>query len=151
MAIYAIGDLHLSLSVQKPMDVFPGWENYTERITNNWIKKIKDNDTVVLAGDTCWAMNLQEAVPDFALIHSLPGTKLLLKGNHDYWWNSAAKMNGLFQQNGFDSLRILHNNSYEVEGVNLCGSRGWLFENGQQHDDKIIRREAIRIERPWSA
>ncbi len=91
-------------------------------------------------------MSLAEALPDFRLLHKLPGTKILLKGNHDYWWTSYTKMMELFRDNGLDSLQILHNNSYSVEGVNICGSRGWLFESGEAHDDKIIRREAMRIE-----
>jgi len=146
MAIYVIGDLHLSTSSKKPMDIFQGWRNHTERLINNWQKNIKNEDTVVLAGDTSWGMSLDEAASDFALIHSLPGTKLILKGNHDYWWTSHTKMKNRFLQDGLDSLHILHNNSYEVEGVNLCGSRGWLFESGDTHDNKIINREAARIE-----
>jgi len=146
MAIYAIGDLHLSLTANKSMSIFPGWENYMEKIVNNWKKNIKPEDTVVLAGDTSWGMSLGEAMADFQLLHSLPGRKLILKGNHDYWWASYAKMMKAFAGEGLDSLDILHNNSYEVEGMALCGSRGWLFESGQAQDDKIIRREAIRIQ-----
>ena len=146
MAIYAIGDLHFSVAAKKPMDIFAGWDNHAEKIIQNWQKKIKQEDTVVLAGDTSWGMTLQQALPDFRLIHKLPGTKLILKGNHDYWWGSVAKMTGLFEQNGLDTLHILHNNSFFVEGVNICGSRGWMFESGEPHDDKIIKREAIRIE-----
>jgi predicted phosphohydrolase len=145
MSIYAIGDLHLSAAAEKPMDIFSGWEDHTTRIAENWRKKIKPEDTVVLAGDTSWGMSLAQAVPDFELIHELPGTKLLLKGNHDYWWSSAAKMNAVFAENGLTSLRLLHNSSYEAEGVFLCGSRGWLFETGEPHDEKLIRREAMRI------
>jgi len=146
MAIYAIGDLHLSAGVDKSMDIFTGWKDYTQKLCNNWKRKIREEDTVVLAGDISWGMTLEEALADFQLIHSLPGSKIILKGNHDYWWNSHRKMMGFFSGHGLDSIHILHNNSYTVEGVNLCGSRGWLFENGQPHDEKIINREAIRIE-----
>lgn len=147
MAIYAIGDLHLSVAAKKPMDIFSGWDDHAEKLIENWKKKITDDDTVVLAGDTSWGQMISQAVPDFRLIHRLPGKrKILLKGNHDYWWSSITKMNGTFAEHGLDSLCILHNNSYEVEGVQICGSRGWLFETGEPHDEKLIRREAIRIE-----
>lgn len=146
MAIYAIGDLHLSVAAKKPMDIFSGWENHMEKIVRNWERSVLPDDTVVLNGDTSWGMTLAQAMPDFRLIHSLPGQKVLIKGNHDYWWASAAKMKESFAENGLDSLHILHNNSFAVEGVHICGSRGWMFESGEAHDDKLIRREALRIE-----
>lgn len=147
MALFAIGDLHLSLSVEKPMDIFSGWHGYTERLCESWRSRITPEDTVVLAGDTSWGMTLDEALADLRLIDSLPGRqKLLLKGNHDYWWNSAGKMQNFFEANGLSTLKILHNNAYASDGFIICGSRGWIFENGQQHDDKIINREAGRIE-----
>jgi predicted phosphohydrolase len=147
MALYAIGDLHLSQGVKKPMDIFFGWEGYTERLVANWRRLVTASDTVVLAGDTSWGMTLEEALPDFILLNSLPGEKkLILKGNHDYWWTSAAKMRAFFEANGLNSLFILHNNAFAAGGFAVCGSRGWVFENGEPHDDKIINREAIRIE-----
>lgn len=146
MAIYAIGDLHLSVAAKKPMDIFSGWDDHAARICENWQKKITDDDTVILAGDTSWGMTLEQAVPDFRLIHKLPGKKILLKGNHDYWWGSMSKMNETLVAHGLDSLSILHNNSFQVEGKRICGSRGWMFESGEPHDDKLIRREAMRIE-----
>lgn len=146
MAIFTIGDLHLSLGGDKAMDKFPGWENYVERISENWHKMVKNEDTVIVAGDSSWGMTLEQSLPDFRFIDRLPGKKIILKGNHDYWWSSMNKMKGAFAQNGLSSLHILHNNSYEAEGVSICGSRGWLFENGQAHDGKIVRREAMRIE-----
>ena len=146
MAIYAIGDLHLSVAAKKPMDIFSGWDNHAEKLQENWNKKIAAEDTVILAGDTSWGMSLPQAVPDFRLIHNLPGQKLILKGNHDYWWASLTKMNTVLEEHGLTSIRFLHNNSYFVQGVHICGSRGWIFENGQPHDEKIIRREALRIE-----
>lgn len=146
MSLFAIGDLHLSLSAKKPMDIFKGWANHTEKLTEHWQSVVGAEDTVVLCGDTSWGMSFAEALEDFKLIHSLNGRKkLILKGNHDYWWNSAAKMRAFFDANGLDSLFILHNNAYEHEGFRISGSRGWIFENGQPHDDKIINREASRI------
>lgn len=146
MSIYAIGDLHLSVAAKKPMDIFQGWEDHAEKLIENWKKHISGEDTVVLAGDTSWGITLPQALPDFRLLQGLPGKKIILKGNHDYWWSSTSKMQELFLENGLDSLSILHNNSFTVEGIHICGSRGWMFESGEPHDDKLIRREAMRIE-----
>jgi predicted phosphohydrolase len=147
MALYAIGDPHLSLGAEKPMDIFAGWENYAEKLAENWRAAVSPEDTVVLAGDISWGMSLEESLPDFELINALPGAKkLILKGNHDYWWNSASKMRAFFDSHGLSTLNLLHNNAYALDGFAICGSRGWLFENGAPHDDKIINREAIRIE-----
>ena len=145
MAVFAIGDTHLSLSCPKPMDIFAGWEDYQQRLEYNWRAMVAPEDTVVVAGDISWAMRLEDTVADFDFLHRLPGRKLLLKGNHDYWWNTRTKMEGFFAQQGWSSLGILHNNAIEAEGVALCGSRGWIFENGQAHDAKVIMREAGRI------
>ena len=145
MALYAIGDLHLSLGTNKPMDVFgPKWANYVERIRENF-SKLNDDDVIVIAGDISWGMALEQSLPDFQFIDALPGRKILLKGNHDYWWATRAKMESFLEGNGLDSLSILHNNAVSVEGLSLCGSRGWMFEQGQEHDKKIINREAGRI------
>lgn len=146
MAIYAIGDLHLSLGADKPMDVFSGWENHVECLEINWKNKVRGKDTVILAGDSSWGMTLQDSLADFQFIDQLPGKKLILKGNHDYWWASVGKMNSFFQNHGLDSLNILHNNSYYADGCWICGSRGWIFEKGGTHDQKIINREAVRLE-----
>ena len=146
MAIFAIGDLHLSADGEKTMEIFGGWEDYQKRIVDNWNRSVKPEDTVVLAGDTSWGMSLEDAMPDFALLDSLPGIKIVLKGNHDYWWSSLTAMYKALESKGIQSIRFLHNNSYYFEGINLCGSRGWMFEKGQPHDQKIIRREAIRME-----
>ena len=151
MAIYAIGDLHLSLAAGKPMDVFEGWENYTQRIVDNWSSIVKPEDTVVLVGDISWGMDMKEAMPDFKLIEDLPGEKIILKGNHDYWWGSVTSMHKAFEENNITTIKFLHNNSYIVEGIGLCGSRGWMFESGQEHDAKIVRREAMRIEASLSS
>jgi len=146
MALYAIGDLHLSVAAKKPMDIFDGWQDHAEKLIENWERKIRPQDTVVLAGDISWGMDLAQAVPDFRLLHNLPGRKIILKGNHDYWWTSLTKMTETLENHELSSLSFLHNNSYFAEGVHICGSRGWMFENGQPHNEKIVRREAMRIE-----
>lgn len=145
MAIFTIGDLHLSLGSAKPMDIFPGWEGYLDKIKSNWLKLIKPEDTVVLVGDISWAIRLEDAKQDFTFLHELPGKKILLKGNHDYWWTTAKKMNQFFQDNGLDSLQILHNNTFEVEGVCICGSRSWMFDVNEPHDEKVMNRELGRL------
>lgn len=148
MAIYAIGDLHLSFSAQKPMDVFPGWTDYTARLQRNWKNLVKPEDTVVVAGDVSWAMTLADALEDFRFIDALPGRKLLMKGNHDYWWSTRAKMDRFLQKNGLATLSILHNNSVRCEEVWLCGSRGWFFEEGVGGESPLVTaREAGRIRR----
>ena len=144
MALYAIGDTHLSLASDKPMDVFGGgWEGYVDKLREGFAQ-VEDGDTVVLCGDLSWAMGLEEGREDFAFLNSLPGRKLMLKGNHDYWWNTAAKMNRFFQENGFASLNILHNNCYEYGAYAQCGTRGWFYE--ETGDQKVFRRELIRLE-----
>lgn len=145
MAIFAIGDLHLSFGAAKSMEVFPGWQNYTERLAANWNKLVGPEDTVVLAGDTSWAMRLEDTEADFRFIQQLPGQKLLLKGNHDYWWTTTNKMNRYFEHEGFDSLHIFHNNSFTVEGYALCGTRSWLFDVGEPQDEKVMNREVGRL------
>lgn len=145
MSIFAIADTHLSFGTNKPMDSFPGWADYVSRIEKNWHKLITDNDTVIIAGDISWAMNFEELRQDFAFLHTLPGKKIILKGNHDYWWNTATKMNRFITENGFDSLQILHNNAYTVEGVSICGSRGWMYEDIEGNDEKVLNREVGRL------
>lgn len=145
MAIYGIADLHLSLGTDKPMDIFQGWKDYVQRLEANWRAVVQAEDTVVIAGDISWAMSLDTAVEDFSFIHTLPGKKIILKGNHDYWWSTMRKMETFFAENGLDSIRVLHNNSYEAEGVHICGTRGWIFEKGKEHDKKIAAREAARL------
>lgn len=146
MSVFAIGDLHLSLGTDKQMDAFPGWQGYVERLTENWNRKITASDTIVLAGDTSWAMALEDTLPDFRFINALPGEKYLIKGNHDYWWSSKSKMEAFFAANGLYTLHILHNSAAEAEGAALCGTRGWLFEKGEAHDKKIVAREAARLQ-----
>ena len=118
---------------------------YVERLGRNWRKLIKPEDTIVLAGDISWAMRLNDTRRDFAFLQELPGQKLIMKGNHDYWWTTANKMNAYLKAEGFDTLHILHNNSYSVEGYALCGTRGWLFDVGEPHDEKVMNREIGRL------
>ena len=147
MALYAIGDLHLSLTVNKPMDVFgPGWANHTERLRDAF-SKLNDEDVVVLCGDSSWGIDFQQSLADFRFIDALPGKKLLLKGNHDYWWNTAAKMNRFFQENDITSIQLLHNNCYFYGDYALCGTRGWFYEEERSgHNEKMRNREVIRLE-----
>ena len=145
MALYAIGDTHLSLSVEKPMDVFGGaWVGYVDKLVEGF-QGIKEEDTVVLCGDLSWGMGLEEAKEDFAFLNALPGgRKLILKGNHDYWGNTANKMNKFFRENDFDSLEILHNNCFYYGDTALCGTRGWFYE--ETGDQKVFLRELGRLE-----
>lgn len=146
MALFVMGDLHLSLSSDKSMDIFGGWENYVERIKENWNREVSPEDTVVVPGDISWAMSLKEAVADFRYIHELPGRKIILKGNHDYWWTTAAKMNNFLAENDFDSIFILHNNHYAYESYGICGTRGWINDDSEPADAKVLAREAQRLE-----
>ena len=151
MAIFAIGDLHLSLGTDKPMDVFPGWEGYLPKLESKWRTLIQENDTVILAGDTSWAMRLQDTKADFGFLQPLPGRKWMLKGNHDYWWTTARKMESYIAANGWDTLHILHNNCCLVDGKALCGSRGWPFDDAAAQSAKIMSREAGRLEMSLAA
>ena len=147
MALYAIGDTHLSLNSNKPMDIFgPGWSNYVDRLREGF-EVVKPEDTVVLCGDLSWGMSLEEAKKDFAFLNELPGRKLLMKGNHDYWWTTVSKMRRFFQENGFDSFDILHNNCQFYGDIALCGTRGWFYEEDRgEHSAKIFHRELMRLE-----
>ena len=146
MALYVIADLHLAKSVRnKTMNIFGGWENYMELLETNWKELVSDNDTVVLPGDISWAMKLNDAYEDFRFIHELPGKKIILKGNHDYWWASKKKMEDTFEEWGFNSLYILHNNCYTYEDYALCGTRGWVNMPGEPQDAKVLAREAGRL------
>ena len=145
MSLFVIGDLHLSLGEDKPMDVFLGWNDYVQRLENNWRRLITDDDTVVIAGDISWAMKLEETLTDFRFIHSLPGKKLLLKGNHDYWWATKKKMDEFISVNHLDSLSILFNNAFRVGEYAVCGTRGWFLENEAPEDIKVLNREVGRL------
>ena len=148
MALYAIGDLHLSLSSNKPMDVFGGrWEGYMDKLREG-LSVIQSGDTTVLLGDLSWALGIEQAEKDFAFIHEIPGRKIILKGNHDYWWTTAAKFYKFCAAHGWDDMFILNNNCYYYGDTALCGTRGWFYEQEQEgtHDEKIFRRELGRLE-----
>ncbi|MBQ7416431.1 MAG: metallophosphoesterase [Oscillospiraceae bacterium] len=148
MALYAIGDLHLSLGAEKPMDVFGGnWVGYMDKLKEG-LSVIQPEDTTILLGDLCWGLSLEESQPDFAWINEIPGRKIILKGNHDYWWSTAAKFNKFCENNGFENLFILNNNYYEYDGWAICGTRGWFFEEERsgEHDEKVFKRELLRLE-----
>lgn len=148
MALYAIGDLHLSLGAEKPMDIFGGnWIGYMDKLKEG-LSVITAEDTTVLLGDLSWALDLEGAKPDFAWINEIPGRKIILKGNHDYWWSTASKFYKFCQANGFSDQFILNNNHYEYGGWAICGTRGWFFEEERsgEHDEKVFKRELIRLE-----
>ena len=145
MSLFVLGDLHLSLGEDKPMDVFSGWNDYVDRLENNWRRLVNDNDTVVLAGDISWAMKLEETLTDFRFIDSLPGKKLILKGNHDYWWSTKRKMDAFLEENHLDSISILFNNAYLSDGYAVCGTRGWFLESDTPEDIKVLNREVGRL------
>ena len=147
MAIYAIADLHLSFGVDKPMDVFKGWDNYVERIENNWKKLVSESDTVIIPGDISWGINYKEALPDLEWINSMPGKKILIKGNHDLWWDTMSKNERVKAENSLDSIEFLFNNAVEVENIAVCGTRSWFFDAEKSADKKVLLREVGRLER----
>ena len=147
MSLYAIGDTHLSLGTDKPMDVFGGrWEGYVDKLREGFLD-LGPEDVTVLCGDLSWGMSLEQARADFAFLDGLPGEKIFLKGNHDYWWNTAAKMNAFFAAQGFTTLHMLHNNCRFYGDTALCGTRGWFYEEDRgEHSAKIFQRELLRLE-----
>ena len=150
MALFAIADLHLALSVDKPMDVFGlEWENYMDKIKNNWCQNIKEDDYVILAGDTSWATYIEEAYNDFKYLSELPGTKIIIKGNHDYWWTTLKKLNKYIEENNFKKIIFLHNDCILYDGVAICGTRGWIspgIDGFNEEDERIYLRELNRLE-----
>ncbi|MCH5300249.1 MAG: metallophosphoesterase [Ruminococcus sp.] len=145
MSLYAIADLHLSLGTDKPMDIFSGWDNYVERLESNWKKLITDNDTVVIPGDISWAMKIDECYNDFEFINNLPGKKIFGKGNHDYWWATKSKIDNFLKEHNFDTISVLFNNSYLVDNISICGTRGWFIESESDEDVKVLGRELGRL------
>lgn len=147
MALYVIGDTHLSFSVNKSMEVFGGaWTGYVDKLREGF-RVLREGDTLVLCGDISWGMSLQDAREDFAFLEQFPGRKLILKGNHDYWWNTATKMERFWQEEGFSNLAVLHNNCHFYGELALCGTRGWFYEeDANGHNEKVFRRELIRLE-----
>ena len=149
MALYAIGDFHLSIGADKPMDIFgPKWENHTEKLKSAFAA-LSEDDVTVVCGDLSWGMDLMGAREDFLFIDSLPGKKIILKGNHDYWWSTASKAKNFFMENGIETIDILNNNCFFYgENAAICGTRGWFYEEetGSPHDKKIMARELMRLE-----
>ena len=148
MALYAIGDLHLCLGAPKPMDIFGGaWVGYMEKLREG-LSIIGPEDTTVLLGDLSWALDLEGAKEDFSWINQIPGKKIILKGNHDYWWSTASKFYKFCEANGFSNQFILNNNHYEYDDWAICGTRGWFFEESRsgEHDEKVFKRELMRLE-----
>lgn len=152
MSVFVIADLHLSQGTNHPMDVFGSrWENYTEKICKNWKAVVTGEDTVILPGDISWGMTIEESLADFALLETLPGKKLLGKGNHDFWWVTAAKLSRFFEQHHFQSFSLLYNNAMIVEDFIVAGTRGWFLDETQQNTvgfvnfEKIVNREAQRL------
>lgn len=148
MSLYVIGDLHLCYGVpDKTMNIFYGWQNYQDLIDKNWREIIKTDDTVVLAGDISWGMSLNEANEDFRYINQLPGKKIILKGNHDYWWTTKKKMDDFLEINGYNSISILHNNHFRYDDkYAVCGTRGWVHIPGEKQDEKVLKREVQRLD-----
>lgn len=146
MSIYVIADLHLSFLQDKPMNIFgDNWENHAEKIKQNWIQKVKKEDYVVLPGDFSWATYLDDAKKDFEYLNCLPGKKILLKGNHDYWWTTLKSMRNFLKENRFENIDFLYNNSYCIDNKVIVGTRGWnILDN--ENDSKMIKRESIRLE-----
>lgn len=146
MSIYVIGDLHLSFSEDKPMDIFgDNWSGHEGKIKMDWIEKVTDNDYVILSGDFSWSMKLEDTEKDFEYINNLPGKKLLLKGNHDYWWNTITKMRKFLEENNFQDIDFIYNQGYVLNDYILAGTRGWsLLE--EDADEKVLKRELARLE-----
>ncbi len=145
MSLFTISDLHLSLNSDKPMDVFYGWNNYVERLEANWKRVVTEADTVVIPGDISWALKLEDTLADLKFIDALPGKKIFIKGNHDLWWSTMTKINAFFEENNIKTIRCVFNSCIEVEGVGICGSRGWFFDKSEA-EKKVILREAGRLE-----
>lgn len=150
MAIYAISDLHLAISIDKPMDIFGDrWINYMQKLKDNWEQLINENDKVIITGDISWATYLAQAVEDFRFIEALPGEKIISKGNHDYWWSTASKLDQFKKENSLSTIRFMHNNSFKLENIILCGTRGWKCPGEDDfcaEDQKVYDRELQRLE-----
>ena len=146
MSIYVIGDLHLSFKENKPMSIFgDNWEGHEEKIKNNWIENVKEEDLVILPGDFSWATYLKDTDMDFEYLNKLPGKKLLLKGNHDYWWTTVTSMRNFLKENDFENIDFIYNNSYEFEDKIIVGTRGWS-QTEDVEDKRLSKREALRLE-----
>ena len=145
MSIYAISDLHLSFNTNKPIDIF-GWNNYEEKISQDWRTNVKEEELVLLTGDFSWEMKLENTYKDFQFINNLPGKKLLLKGNHDLWWTTLKRMREFLKEKEFNNIDFIYNNSYEFENYIIAGTRGWNLVSENIDDKKIKDRELLRLE-----
>ena len=145
MAIYAISDLHLSFNTNKPMNIF-GWNDYEERIREDWENKVTSSDLVLLPGDFSWEMKLSNTYKDFKFLADLPGEKLLLKGNHDYWWTTLKSMREFLEENNIENIDFIYNNSYEFYNNIITGTRGWNLITDTKESEKIKKREISRLE-----
>ena len=147
MSLYVIGDLHLAFNEDKPMNIFgDNWQNHEEKIKQDWNQKVTEEDTVILVGDFSWSMHLEDTKKDFEYLNSLPGKKILLKGNHDYWWTTVKSMKDFLKENNFTNIDFLHNNFFEIEDKIICGTRGWALNLEEtENSKKIIKRECERL------
>ena len=146
MAIYTIGDLHLSFNESKPMDIFgENWKGHEDRIKKDWLEKVDEKDLVILPGDFSWSTYLKDTYKDFSYLHSLPGRKLLLKGNHDYWWTTLKSMREYLKENEFNDIDFLYNTAYKFENYVFAGTRGWS-QSSEEINEKMIQRETLRLE-----
>ena len=154
MAVFVIADLHLdTVTNEKSMEVFGNrWQGYIEKIQKNWTRVVSDDDTVIIPGDISWALTTEDALADLKWIDALPGRKIIMKGNHDFWWSTLSKMRRFFCENCINSIDILYNNALEVENYIVAGSRGWFVDKAVQPSksvsadyDKIVNREVIRL------
>ena len=152
MSLFVMADLHLSSDGTKSMEIFGArWKDYMNKIRRNWTAVVTEADTVIVPGDISWSLKLEDAVQDLQFLDSLPGQKLIGKGNHDFWWSTATKMQAMMEQNAIRSIRMLYNNAYRLEDCIVCGTRGWFVEENQQHTvgsadyEKIVNREVIRL------
>lgn len=144
MALFAISDLHLALSGDKPMDIFgDNWYKHDEKIKENWISMVSDKDTILIGGDISWSMKIDEGLKELEWIHQLPGNKIIIKGNHDYWWQSISKLNNLYED-----MNFIQNNFFSYRDYAVCGTRGWICPGSDKYtekDEKIYNRELIRL------
>ncbi len=145
MSVYVIADPHLSLGSEKPMDIFKGWQDYTQRLKKNWESVVSPGDTVIVPGDISWAMSMEEAKDDLKFINDLPGRKIIGKGNHDYWWGTMKKLKEFTAANHLDTIEFLFNNAFIAEDIAVCGTRGWFFDDKADNAEKVIMREAGRL------
>lgn len=146
MSIYTIGDLHLSFQEDKPMSIFgENWKEHEEKIKKDWLEKVKDEDLVIIPGDFSWSTYLKDTIQDFSYLNHLPGKKLILKGNHDYWWTTLTSMRKFLRENNFQNIDFIYNTAYQFENFIIAGTRGW-GQNEEGEDQKLLKREVARLE-----